>query len=209
MANNIGSMIVELEQYSNTLLSDDDGSINSVLLPKIVDTIARISKIIDLSLEYNLLEIKNIIKYEYAKPASFYIANQIKDAKDYQENKITEDELLSESKNVKRNMYFNGVCAPNREYNRVTNNIEIHIYLKNVESILRMQKMGIRTTIKHELQREIPDMIIENIDSIQNKTMQIVASNLEANKAQGFNQQYAYHIPGRSFMAPNSNIELK
>lgn len=208
MPNNIDTMIIELENYSRLLLSEESGSINRELMPRIIAIIENISGLVKLNLEYDINYIKEIIRYEYAKPASFYINSQINEVKDYKRNVITEEELLSEYRNVDRNMYFNGVCSPKREYNRVTNRIELHIYLQNSTKILEAKRTGIRSTIKHELQEKIPDMIITNINSIQNHTMQIVASNLEkeAKRSQGNNKQFTLHIKGRENLYPNNEL---
>lgn len=206
MANNIDKMINELEEYSKVLTSGKDGSISSILMPKIITIIKKISTLVNLNLEYDTNHINDILKTEYMKPASFYIDSKIKDVKDYQNKIITDQDLLSEYKNVEKNMYFNGVCSPKREYNRVTNKIELHIYLKNSTKILEAQKLGIRTMIKNELQISIPDMIISNIDNIQNNTMKIMSSNMETNKSQSNGKQFTYSIKGRENLYPNNEI---
>lgn len=205
MSNNIGTMIKELEDYSKHLLSDDEGGIINTMLPKIVKIISDISKIINIPLHYDVLELKKIVKDEFGKPSTFYIDSQIKDAKKYQNNVITDHELMSESTGESKNAYFTGVCAPNRDKNRIINEIEIHVYHKNKPSF--NNEMKNRTAVKRHLEANIPNIIIDNIGHIQNKTMQIVSSNLEANKSQGMNSQYTYHIPGRSFMAPTNNVD--
>lgn len=205
MSNDIGTMIKELEDYSKHLLSDDEGGISNTMLPKIVKIISDISKLISIPLHYDVLELKKIVKDEFGKPSTFYINSQIKDAEKYQNNLITDHELISESNGANKNAYFNGVCAPNRDKNRIINEIEFHLYRGN--KLYFNNEMKTRTTIKHQLEATIPNIIIENIGDIQNKTMQIVSSNLENNKAQGMGTQYTYHIPGRSFMAPINNVD--